>query len=594
MIRTMRASLHVFVLVFAVWTFLPLQAGAEGYRFSGVERVVAIGDVHGALDELVVVLRGVELVDEELAWIGGQTHLVSLGDLVDRGDRGRQVMDLLMRLQAEAEAAGGAIHIVLGNHEVMNLVGDLRYVSEGDYAQFGSATAGDLPPGYLERRAAFAPDGKYGRWLLDFPVAIAYDDTLFLHGGVSGALDGLSLEDINEASRRDVRRFAEGWHTLLAAGVVADGDDFAVTLERAAELARPGADVGLRQAGVDITEAYDGLPFVRDGPLWYRGSVRCHPFTETEVAKGILEPLEVDRVVVGHTPTHGRRVVSRLDGRVIMLDTGMNVAAYRGRPAALILEDGEARAWYAAEGEQDIPVQPHRAWSRPGDMSDAELEDFLLTAEIAGEEPAAEEGAPRRLVLEKDGLQLGAVFNPVDTLPGLQDGRWTRAAAKAERYHHEIAAYRLDRLLGLQMVPVTVERQIGGQKGALRAWIEGSFSEEERQARQLPVTGSCGLDSQYELVAVFDTLIFNSGHDLGRLRYDREWQLWHMEQSRAFGLTTRNVAGMLRRAKIRPSPQLAAALAEITAENVERLKPYLHPRQLEALLERAEQLRALR
>jgi hypothetical protein len=415
---------------------------------------------------------------------------------------------------------------------------------KGDYAQFGSAPAGDLPPGYLERRAAFAPDGKYGRWLLDFPVAIAYDDTLFLHGGVSGALDGLSLEDINEASRRDVRRFAEGWHTLLAAGVVADGDDFAVTLERAAELARPGADVGLRQAGVDITEAYDGLPFVRDGPLWYRGSVRCHPFTETEVAKGILEPLEVDRVVVGHTPTHGRRVVSRLDGRVIMLDTGMNVAAYRGRPAALILEDGEARAWYAAEGEQDIPVQPHRAWSRPGDMSDAELEDFLLTAEIAGEEPAAEEGAPRRLVLEKDGLQLGAVFNPVDTLPGLQDGRWTRAAAKAERYHHEIAAYRLDRLLGLQMVPVTVERQIGGQKGALRAWIEGSFSEEERQARQLPVTGSCGLDSQYELVAVFDTLIFNSGHDLGRLRYDREWQLWHMEQSRAFGLTTRNVAGM--------------------------------------------------
>jgi hypothetical protein len=84
---------------------------------------VAIGDVHGALDEFVVVLRGVELVDEELNWIGGRTHLVSLGDLVDRGDYGRQVMDLVMRLQAEAEAAGGAVHIVLGNHEVMNLVG---------------------------------------------------------------------------------------------------------------------------------------------------------------------------------------------------------------------------------------------------------------------------------------------------------------------------------------------------------------------------------------------------------------------------------------------------------------------------------------
>ncbi|MFU8820684.1 MAG: metallophosphoesterase [Gammaproteobacteria bacterium] len=68
-------------------------AAAEAYRFSTGERVVAVGDIHGALDEFVAVLQGTGLIDEDLAWRGGATTLVSVGDLVDRGDYGRQVMD---------------------------------------------------------------------------------------------------------------------------------------------------------------------------------------------------------------------------------------------------------------------------------------------------------------------------------------------------------------------------------------------------------------------------------------------------------------------------------------------------------------------
>jgi hypothetical protein len=132
---------------------------AEVYRFSGVDRVVVVGDIHGAHEELVTVLQGTGLVDAELRWSGGDAHLVSLGDLLDRGDYGKQVMDLLIRLRTEAAAAGGAVHVVHGNHEAMNLVGDLRYVSRGDYAQFGTEPAGDFPPGFFERRAALAPDG---------------------------------------------------------------------------------------------------------------------------------------------------------------------------------------------------------------------------------------------------------------------------------------------------------------------------------------------------------------------------------------------------------------------------------------------------
>jgi hypothetical protein len=77
------------------------------------------------------------------------------------------------------------VHLLLGNHEAMNLSGDLRYVSAGDYAQFGTEALPGLPEGFLERRAAFAPDGEYGRWLLGKPVAIVINDTLFVHAGLS-------------------------------------------------------------------------------------------------------------------------------------------------------------------------------------------------------------------------------------------------------------------------------------------------------------------------------------------------------------------------------------------------------------------------
>jgi hypothetical protein len=572
---------------------LPLgQAAAEAYRFPAVERVVAVGDVHGALDEFVATLRGAGLVDEELSWSGGTAHLVSIGDLLDRGDHGRQAMDLLMRLEAEAAAAGGAVHLLLGNHEAMNLSGDLRYVSAGDYAQFGTEALPGLPEGFLERRAAFAPDGEYGRWLLGKPVAIVIGDTLFVHAGLSPKLAGLSLAQINETSQRDLRRFAKGWHALLAAGQLVATDDFDAIRARAAELAANAVDERLRGIGAEMTAALDGLPFQPDGPLWYRGSARCHAFAETQVTEEVLHSLDARRVVIGHTLTGERRITRRKEGRVLRIDTGMNTAAYQGRPAALIIENGTARAWYAGEGLVDIGTEPSRAWERPFGMSDAELEAFLLAADVVQTAPLAGSSDRRRLVtLQLDGRQLKAVFNARDTMPGLQSGRWTRRAENADRYLHEVAAYRLDRIMDLQLVPVTVARKLGDESGALRLWIEPGFSEHERATRRISFSGDCDLAAQYALMGVFDALIFNPTPQLGLLRYDRWWTVWLMDQSRAFG-TASDVDAMLRRSGLRPTAQMAAALAQLTPEAVESLAEYLHPRQVAALVDRAARLRA--
>ncbi len=109
---------------------------ADDWRVDDAARVVAIADVHGAYEAMVETLTNVGILDGDLAWAGGNTRLVIVGDLVDRGPRSRDVMDLLMRLEGEAITAGGYVHVLFGNHESMNMIGDLRYVSKAEYAAF--------------------------------------------------------------------------------------------------------------------------------------------------------------------------------------------------------------------------------------------------------------------------------------------------------------------------------------------------------------------------------------------------------------------------------------------------------------------------
>ncbi len=130
---------HFLIFVFALWLAGPAHAADTANRLDGVRRVVVVPDVHGAYQELLSVLRETAVIDESLHWRGGDTQLVSLGDLIDRGPDGRKVLDLFMRLELEAPGSGGAVHVLLGNHEVMNIVGDLRYVTDVEYAAFAGS-----------------------------------------------------------------------------------------------------------------------------------------------------------------------------------------------------------------------------------------------------------------------------------------------------------------------------------------------------------------------------------------------------------------------------------------------------------------------
>ena len=195
---TMRAVSCIAGIVAATFG---VTAGAQSaWQYSGVDRVVAVSDIHGAHDAFVQILERAAVIDGQAAWVGGATHLVIVGDVLDRGADSRRSLDLIMRLETEAPAAGGRVHLLLGNHEVMNMTGDLRYVAPGEYQAFaadeepadrdqayeryvaslnGADTRPDrksfdeqFPPGFFAHRKAFAPDGVYGRWLLEKPFLL--------------------------------------------------------------------------------------------------------------------------------------------------------------------------------------------------------------------------------------------------------------------------------------------------------------------------------------------------------------------------------------------------------------------------------------
>ena len=312
-----------------------VEAQASRCEIDGVERIVAVGDVHGAYDRLVEILTTTGVLDAKLRWSGGKTHLVQLGDVVDRGHDSRKALDLLKRLQDEARRAGGAVHLLLGNHEIMRMLGDLRYVTPGEYQAFTSGRSErvrrsfvdeqpkavqaqllkDTPLGQIEMRVAFGHDGEYGEWLRKLNVVMKINGILFLHGGLSPALSGMTCDAINTTVQREL---------------TADLDK-----TRAAPL--------------------ETLSASEEGPLWYRGLAQ-EPDEFAPKVDEILTRQNARAIVIGHTLVPEGRIRARFGRKVIQIDTGMQPAYVEtGRASALEIQGDTFTAVY---GDRRDPIVP--------------------------------------------------------------------------------------------------------------------------------------------------------------------------------------------------------------------------------------------
>ena len=530
---------------------LPLAATADDWQFSGVERIVAVSDIHGAYEPLVATLRNAGVLDADLGWAGGTAHLVIVGDILDRGPDSRDAMDLLMRLETEAEAAGGMVHVLIGNHEAMNLVGDLRYVAKEEFAAFSDEEteeerarwlaeyaqekgAGDdiseelraefderFPAGFFAHRREFEADGKYGAWLLSQPVVVVVNATAFVHGGLSPMIADIGLDGVNGTLAGELEQYVENMEILQAAGVLSPMDNF-YAHPRIVQNYMPSveADAELLEALNETKRLAESDVHAPDGPLWYRGNVACCRLVEEERLESALDAIGAERVVIGHTPTQGRRILERFDGDIIEVDTGMLSERYGGSGNALVIE-GERLTVVNEESAEVTTPQPHprQVGSRPGGfLSAAATEALLASGEISNER---EDAAGRTIVTVSDGSRsLDAVFMKREN----------------KETYPELAAYRLDRLLELDMVPVTVMRDLGRREGSLQFLPPKLMNEAERSEAGRGGSATCPLPQQWSAMYVFDALIRNEGRTAERMTYRTDdWQLILVGHDRAFG-----------------------------------------------------------
>ncbi len=602
------ARLRQLLLVLAVLPLSCAIVAQPAWHFSGVERFVAVADIHGAYAAFETILRDTGLIDDAANWSGGADHLVVVGDVLDRGPDSRRALDLIMALEQQAGDAGGGVHLVLGNHELMNLTGDLRYVAPGEYAAFaedetpqmrGSAierlmndTAGNdtgdelraafdarYPPGFFAHREAFSPSGTYGSWLLEQPFLVVIDDWAFVHGGLSGASGDLLPEALNQRLGQELRDYAAALDALTDAGVLGVTDEFndhPALLAAYAERVRAGTASwpdGAEAAARTVIELNTSFAFDAASPTWYRGNVACSALVAGDRLATLLAAAGAGHLVVGHTPTGDAAIHSRFGGQLYRIDTGMLSDYYGGRPAALVVDGGAVSAVYPGRETVEISPDARGAGPLPAGLSFEQFREFLATADVVGQEPIDRDRS--RVLLRGGDIEIEAIFgrNP------------------SRNFVPELAAWHIDRLLGLDMVPVTVARELDGEAGTLQYLAAGTFSETERQTDNIGIAPWCPAGDQYGAMYVFDALIGNVGRTSDRILYSPDnFQVLLVGHADSFP-TSRTLPAHLRDLDLPLTQIWSERLRALTEADLEReLGGLLDRRRIRALLDRRDEI----
>lgn len=346
-----------FRLILSIWLFLlssvfPALTKSPDipYEWADIERIVVIGDLHGDYDNFVKILRGTGLVDSNLRWAAGQTHLVQTGDILDRYDEARKILDLLMRLEKEAEEAGGMVHVLLGNHEEMNLTGVvfstypdyvtlMQFISflpdsyrkdkedelEKKIIKLRSQGAGLNPdkvinafwkslrddPG-ARRRYVINLNDEYGDWLRELNIAIKINGIVFVHGGISEKYSRWGLQEINDRFRLELADYWRAYRRTASPNIV-----------------RPSI-------------LYRG-----ESPLWYREFATVPEEDIAEELDTTLANLGAKAMIIAHTPTLVKTPddMRRFNGKIWIVDTGISRVYPGGQATALIIQNGYINVW---------------------------------------------------------------------------------------------------------------------------------------------------------------------------------------------------------------------------------------------------------
>ncbi len=264
------------------------------YKYGTASKLFVFSDIHGEYEYLCELLINNHIVDSNLSWSFGDGHIVVDGDMLDRGDKVTEILWMLYRLEQEAEQAGGKVHYLLGNHEIMPMQNDLRYINE-KYQRTAELLDKDSLLSNL-----FSDKTILGNWLRSKNVCEVINGILFVHAGISPKMmhNNYSLEYINKTIR--------------------------------ANIDRPRDSI---KADSTLSNLFGSF-----GPIWYRGyhydMEKYKQLTMPQV-DSLLDYYDVSNIVVGHTVKDSTAVL--YDGKVFGVNQDYEI---RDEFEGLFIENG--------------------------------------------------------------------------------------------------------------------------------------------------------------------------------------------------------------------------------------------------------------
>ncbi len=259
----------------------------EKSEFDPADKIFALSDIEGDFSSFRRLLQAGGVIDSNFNWTFGNGHLLLVGDFVDRGSQVTEVLWLIYSLEEKAKAAGGYVHYILGNHEILNLSSDLRYVNPKYFH--------DAKLMHINYEKLFDKNSEIGRWLRTKNVMEKIGNLVFVHGGISAELQNLGL-----------------------------------SISRINQLARTYYEMGNE---LSMDETVNTIMSSKVGPFWYRGYYKNNYSVTPEQLDNIISKFSVSHIITGHTIA-ADTISAWYGGKVIDLDVHDN----RAIPEALLIE----------------------------------------------------------------------------------------------------------------------------------------------------------------------------------------------------------------------------------------------------------------
>ena len=232
-------------------------------EYKNVDSIFVLGDTHGNFDEVIQILRNSTIINQDLKWTAGNAHFVFVGDILDRGKDALRLAWFIYELEQDAAKKGGVVHMVLGNHEIMVMSNDMRYVAKKEQQiadKYG-----------VEYRELFDPKRTLiGQWLATKPAILTIDKVIFTHGGLI----------INSNPGEFNQKVAEYMQDPGFTHLMDESPDFT-------------------QFSEEHWTKMRGYLYASFNPFWYRGYVQSD--TTEAYLDYILEKNRANLHVVGHT-----------------------------------------------------------------------------------------------------------------------------------------------------------------------------------------------------------------------------------------------------------------------------------------------------